>query len=123
MEFFQENSKDVVPTLLQTYIVILKLGNTFEFMNKGLILLIPKSSDHSRLGNWRPITLPGNIYKILTKVLLSSMWYLVVCWNLNVIMITQIKGVIRNFIWGGGLEKKAPRLVGPSFVSTLLRGA
>jgi len=38
-------------------------------INKGLITLIPKSGDHSKLGNWRPITLLGSIYKILAKLL------------------------------------------------------
>jgi hypothetical protein len=33
------------------------------------------------------------------------MWYLAACWNPNLRMITQIRGVIRNFIWGG---KDAP---------------
>jgi hypothetical protein len=60
---------------------------------------------------------------VANQVLLSSMWYSVVCWNLNAIMITQIKGESKNFILGGALENKAPRLVGPSFVSPLLRGA
>jgi hypothetical protein len=34
-----------------------------------MITLIPKSGDHSKLGNWRPITLLGNIYKISAKML------------------------------------------------------
>ncbi len=29
------------------------------------------------------------------------MWYLAACWNPNPRMIAQIRGVIRNFIWGG----------------------
>jgi hypothetical protein len=38
-------------------------------INKGLITLIPKTGDRARLGNWRPITLLGSIYKILAKTL------------------------------------------------------
>jgi len=38
-------------------------------INKGQITFIPKSGDQARLGNWRPITLLGNLYKILAKVL------------------------------------------------------
>jgi hypothetical protein len=34
-----------------------------------MITLIPKSGDHSKLGNWRLITLLGSIYKILAKKL------------------------------------------------------
>jgi hypothetical protein len=34
-----------------------------------MITLIPKSRDHSKLGNWHSITLLGSIYKILVKTL------------------------------------------------------
>ncbi len=68
MEFF-ENSKEVVPSLLKTYRVMLELGKTSEFINECLITLIPKSRDHSRIGNWHPIIFLRSIYKILAKVL------------------------------------------------------
>ncbi len=42
---------------------------------------------------------------VANQVLLSSMWYLAACWNPNPRITTQIRGVIRNFIWGG---KDAP---------------
>jgi hypothetical protein len=48
---------------------MLAWGLTSEYINKGMITLIPKSGDHSKLGNWRPITLSGSIYKILAKIL------------------------------------------------------
>jgi hypothetical protein len=51
MEFFQENSEEMAPTLLQAYKTTLELRNTLEFINKGLITLIPKSGDHSKLWN------------------------------------------------------------------------
>ncbi len=35
------------------------------------------------------------------QVLLASMWYLVACWNPNPRMCSQVRGVVRNFIWGG----------------------
>jgi len=69
MEFFQENSEDVAPTLLQAYKAMLELGDTSKLINKGLITLIPKFGDCSRLRNWCTITLLGSIYKILAKVL------------------------------------------------------
>jgi hypothetical protein len=34
-----------------------------------MITFIPKSGDHSKLGNWRPITLLGSTYKIVAKML------------------------------------------------------
>ncbi len=37
-----------------------------------MITLIPKSGDHSKLGNWQPITLLGSIYKILAKILMRK---------------------------------------------------
>ncbi len=48
---------------------MLRNGETSKLINKGLITLIPKSGDHAKLGNWRPITLLGSMYKILAKTL------------------------------------------------------
>jgi hypothetical protein len=38
---------------------------------------------------------------VANQVLLSSMWYLAACWNPNPRMCNQIRGMVRNFIWGG----------------------
>jgi len=67
--FFQEFTKEIVPTLLQAFRIMLSTGVTSELINKGFITLIPKFGDHARLGNWRPITLLGSLYKILAKML------------------------------------------------------
>ncbi len=69
MEFFHECAQKVAPNLLLAFKAMLNAGDTFAFINKGLITLIPKSGDQARLNNWRPITLLGSIYKILAKVL------------------------------------------------------
>ncbi len=50
------------------------------------------------------LSLAGRIL-VANQVLLASMWYLVACWNPNLQMSSQIRGVIRNFIWDG---KDAP---------------
>jgi hypothetical protein len=68
-EFFQEFVDEISPTLLQAFSAMLRSGETSEMFNKGLITLIPKSGDHTKLGNWRPITLLGSLYKILAKTL------------------------------------------------------
>jgi len=46
------------------------------------------------------LSLAGRIL-VANQVLLASMWYLAACWNPNLQMSNQIRGVIRNFIWGG----------------------
>ncbi len=69
IEFFQEYVNEVAPTLLLTFKAMLARGLTSEYINKGMITLIPKLGDHSKLGNWRPITLLESIYKILAKTL------------------------------------------------------
>ncbi len=69
MEFFQELVEEISPTLLQAFSAMLRGGETSEWINKGLITLIPKSGDHAKIGNWRPITLLGSLYKILAKTL------------------------------------------------------
>jgi len=68
-EFFQEMTEEISPTLLQAFSAMLKRGETSRWTNKGLIMLIPKSGDHAKIGNWRPITLLGSLYKILAKTL------------------------------------------------------
>ncbi len=69
IEFFQEYVNEVAPTLLLAFKAMLTRGLTSDFINKGMITLIPKSRDHSKLGNWCLITLLGSIYKILAKTL------------------------------------------------------
>jgi hypothetical protein len=68
-EFFQEFINELSPTLLQAFSTMLRNGETSKLINKGLITLIPKSGDHAKLANWRPITLLGSLYKILAKTL------------------------------------------------------
>jgi hypothetical protein len=69
MEIFHECAQEVMPDLLKAFAAMLSEGATSAFINKGLITLIPKSGDHAKLNNWRPITLLGSTYKILAKVL------------------------------------------------------
>jgi hypothetical protein len=60
----------------------------------------------SKLITWSHnlLSLAGRIL-VANQVLLAFMWYLAACWNPNPRMTTQIRRVIRNFIWGG---KDAP---------------
>jgi len=69
MEFYHELADEVAPFLLNAFTAMLSAGSTSAYINKGLITLIPKAGDRARLGNWRPITLLGSIYKILAKTL------------------------------------------------------
>ncbi len=46
------------------------------------------------------LSLAGRIL-VANQVLLASIWYLAACWNPNPRMCCQVRGVIRNFIWGG----------------------
>jgi hypothetical protein len=68
-EFFQDFSSEIALTLLLAFKAMLTIGETSEQINMGIITIIPKSGDHSRIGNWRLITLLGNLYKILAKTL------------------------------------------------------
>jgi hypothetical protein len=61
--------EEIAPTFLLAFQAMLSLGLTSDFINKGMITLISKSEDHSKLGNWRPITLLGSIYKFFAKTL------------------------------------------------------
>jgi len=59
-----------------------------------------------KLINWSHsnLSLAGRIL-VANQVLMASMWYLAASWNPNPRMCSQVRGVVRNFIWGG---KAAP---------------
>jgi hypothetical protein len=56
----------------------------------------------SKLINWSTchLSLAGRVL-VSNQVFLTSMWYLTACWNPNPRMCGQVRGVVRNFIWGG----------------------
>jgi hypothetical protein len=45
------------------------------------------------------LSLAGRIL-VANQVLLASMWYIAASWNPSPRMCSQVKGVVRNFIWG-----------------------
>jgi hypothetical protein len=51
MEFFHECEQEIASDLHQAFTTMLNEGETFEFINKGIITLIPKSGDHAHLNN------------------------------------------------------------------------
>jgi hypothetical protein len=51
MEFFQEFKKEVAPMLLHAFSAMFRVSATSAHINKGLITLIPKSGDRTRLNN------------------------------------------------------------------------
>jgi hypothetical protein len=51
IKFFQEYVNEVAPMLLLAFKAMLTRGLTSNFINKGMITLIMKSGDHSKLGN------------------------------------------------------------------------
>jgi len=60
----------------------------------------------SKLITWsnNRLSLAGRIL-VANQVLLASTWYLAAYWNPNPHMCVRVRGLIRNFIWGG---KDAP---------------
>jgi hypothetical protein len=52
--------------------------------------------------NWSTnrLSLAGRIL-VANQELLASMWYLAATWNPNPRMCSQVRGVVRNFIWSG----------------------
>lgn len=49
-EFFQENVEETAPMFLPAFQTMISLVLTSDFINKGMITLIPKFKDHSKLG-------------------------------------------------------------------------
>jgi hypothetical protein len=50
------------------------------------------------------LSLAGRVL-VSNQVLLASLWYIASCWNPNPIMCNQVRGIIRNFIWGEGCPR------------------
>jgi hypothetical protein len=73
IEFFQACAFEMAPTLLKAYTTMLASKEASNYINRGLITLIPKTGDRSKLRNWRPITLLGSVYKILAKTLAGKL--------------------------------------------------
>jgi hypothetical protein len=59
---------------------------------------------------------------VANQVLLSSMWYLAACWNPNMRMCNQIRGVVRNFIWGGKVSNTRAKVKWDSLTLPLFSG-
>ncbi len=51
IEFFQACASEVAPTLLKAYTAMLTSGEASNYINRGLITLIPKTGDCSKLRN------------------------------------------------------------------------
>jgi hypothetical protein len=51
IEFFHKYVNEVAPTLLLAFKAMLARELTSKYINKGMITLILKSGDHSKLGN------------------------------------------------------------------------
>jgi hypothetical protein len=47
----------------------LESNNLPEFFRTAVIKLIPKKGDPTKIGNWRPISLLSNFYKIISRVI------------------------------------------------------
>jgi hypothetical protein len=59
------------------------------------------STFKGKLINWSTCRLSlARRILVANQVLLTSMWYLAASWNPNPRMCSQVRGVVRNFIWG-----------------------
>jgi hypothetical protein len=64
-----------------------------------------------KLINWghNNLSLAGKIL-VANQVFLASMWYLAACWNLNPRMCSQVRGVVRNFIWSNKVARACAKV-------------
>jgi hypothetical protein len=59
---------------------------------------------------------------VANQALISSMWYLATCWNPNSRMCNQMKGMVRNFIWGGKASNTRAKVKWDSLILSLFSG-
>nr|KYP61675.1 Transposon TX1 uncharacterized [Cajanus cajan] len=74
-------------------------GKLVKGVNNSFITLIPKNDNPQGLGDYRPISLIGSVYKVLTKVLANRM---------SRVMPTIISGSQSAFVKGRGLRQGDP---------------
>jgi hypothetical protein len=55
--------------LLKVLKEILDRGCMLPTFNKGVTIFIPRFGDKFKIVNWHPITLLGNVFKVMAKVL------------------------------------------------------
>jgi hypothetical protein len=68
-DFWEEMKGDVVRLISEFH----RKGKLTKGLNSTFIALIPKVESPERLNDFRPISLVGSLYKILTKVLANKL--------------------------------------------------
>jgi hypothetical protein len=77
----------------------------------------------NKLINWSTchLSLAGRIL-VANQMLLVSMWYLAASWNPNPRMCSQVRGVVRNFIWGGKATTTRAKVKWDTFILPTSKG-
>ena len=73
VEFYIDNLDVISDDILALYSTVLQTGSLSESQRRGIITIIPKSSDTMHIENYRPIGLLCTDYKILSKTLAERM--------------------------------------------------
>lgn len=72
-EFYKVFWELIGPDLYTVFIECMDSGSLPLSCRRAVITLLPKKGDHSVLKNWRPVSLLGSDYKILSKALTNRM--------------------------------------------------
>lgn len=72
-ELLKSLSETLQRPLQRLFNTILNTGETPSQWSKSTIILLHKKGDKSDLGNYRPISLMSNIYKIFSKIILNRL--------------------------------------------------
>jgi hypothetical protein len=76
-----------------------------------------------KLINWSTcrLSLAGRIL-VANQVLLASMWYMAAVWNPNPAMCSQIRGIVKNFIWSGKASNARAKVKWETLVLPTVQG-
>jgi len=72
-DFFKDFWIDMTHDIMSFMVEFHRNGKLSRGINSTFIALIPKIDNPKKLNDFRPISLVGNIYKILTKVLANRL--------------------------------------------------
>jgi hypothetical protein len=67
------------------------------------------------------LSLAGRIL-VANQVFLASIWYLAACWNPDPRMSNQVRGLVKNFIWGGKVAPTRAKVRWETLVLPIAQG-
>lgn len=71
IELLKSTIPAIAPLLIDIFYEIIESENILQDWKRSTIILIHKKGDKGEIGNYRPISVTSNVYKVFSKIILS----------------------------------------------------